>query len=434
MRRVLTGLLTTALLTSPLTTSVARAAEPLPVPTTSRASVAADGTQANRESLTPALSGDGRFTAFGSYASNLVPGDTNGVQDVFVHDEVTGSTERVSVATDGTQGNDASFSPQISRDGRYVGWTSSARTLVADDTNNVSDVFVHDRQTGTTTRISVAPDGTQTRYASSNPSISADGRWVSFQSDAVNLLPGVPTGQVYVRDMTTGALTVASLGEDGSPAAWPGASGARITADGRFVSFVSTTPLVADDTNTEWDVYRRDLVTGTTTLVSVPAAETVSDGSSYQSSISADGRYIAFLSSASTMVPDDFNGTGDVFVRDVEAGITTRVSTHPDGSESSLGANWPDISADGRYIALDTRSYLSDYDGFQPAGQVFVKDRITGAVTIASARPDGGPSNNQSGQAAISPDGTAVAFYSYSTNLVDGDTNGAVDVYGQRRR
>src|SRR5690606_11863360 len=141
-----------------------------------------DGTQADRNSLVPSISADGRFVAFQSVATNLVPGDTNGNNDVFVHDRQTGVTQRVSVASDGAQGNGISTTASISADGRFVAFQSAASNLVPGDTNGATDVFVHDRQTGVTERVSVASDGAQGNANTSEASLSADGRYVAFQS------------------------------------------------------------------------------------------------------------------------------------------------------------------------------------------------------------------------------------------------------------
>jgi Tol biopolymer transport system component len=186
---------------------------PQNVDATTRVSIASDGTQANSDSCFLSVSADGRYVAFYSLATNLVVGDTNDVPDIFVHDRQTGETTRVSVASDGTQASGSSFLPSISADGRTVAFESGATNLVPGDTNGVTDVFVHDRQTGETARVSVGSDGTQANQVSYDPSVSADGRYVAFYSEASNLVPG--------------------------------------------------------DTNNEWDVFRHDRETGQTTRVSV---------------------------------------------------------------------------------------------------------------------------------------------------------------------
>ncbi|MBI2206099.1 MAG: hypothetical protein HYU41_19860 [Candidatus Rokubacteria bacterium] len=201
-----------ALLASPMTVHAA---------TTTRASVASDGTQGNSSSSTTrqqALSADGRFVAFVSCASNLVPNDTNGQCEVFVRDRLTGTTQRMSVASDGTQGNAYSDIPAISADGRYVAFFSPATNLVAGDTNGHADVFVRDRETGTTQRVSVATGGTQGHNQSYPSGISADGWYVAFYSLASNLVAGDTNGRVdaFVHDRQTGTTERVSVASDGT--------------------------------------------------------------------------------------------------------------------------------------------------------------------------------------------------------------------------
>src|SRR5437867_4406185 len=225
--------------------------------TTVRVSVASDGTEGNDVSLGSALSADGRFVAFDSAATDLVAGDTNGVSDVFVHDRQTGTTERVSVASDGAQGNGSSglvtfaFPPALSADGRFVAFVSFATNLVAGDTNGATDVFVHDRQAGTTERVSVASGGSQSNGSNVGSALSADGRFVAFQSAATNLVADDTNGatDVFVHDRQTGTTERMSVASDGSQGNGFNA-GPALSADGRFVAFHSTaTNLVAGDTN-----------------------------------------------------------------------------------------------------------------------------------------------------------------------------------------
>jgi len=169
---------------------------------TTRVSVDSSGIQGNDHSTNPALSSDGRYVAFRSDATNLVAGDTNGYYDVFVHDRQTGITTRVSVGSSGIQGNDSSFPPAISADGRYVAFRSDATNLVAGDTNGDYDVFVHDRQTGITTRVSVDSSGTESNSYSDDPALSSDGRYVAFKSWATNLVAGDTNerSDIFIRD------------------------------------------------------------------------------------------------------------------------------------------------------------------------------------------------------------------------------------------
>ncbi|WP_052700178.1 hypothetical protein [Methylocucumis oryzae] len=186
--------------------------------TTTRASVASDGTPGNGSCMKQRISANGRYVAFQSEANNLVKGDTNKQTDIFVHDLVTKQTTRVSVASDGTQGNNGAWQPDISADGRYVTFWSSASNLVSDDNNIVDDVFVHDRETHETTRVSVASDGTQANGYSSRPTISHDGRYVGFTSAASNLSANDDNGveDVFVHDRVTGTTKLVSVTLDGT--------------------------------------------------------------------------------------------------------------------------------------------------------------------------------------------------------------------------
>ena len=398
---------------------------------TTRVSVASDGTQANGGSFTPSISADGRYVAFASIAVNLVSGDTNGVQDIFVHDRQTGQTTRVSVASGGAQANGPSFDPSISADGRYVAFASLATNLVSGDTNNEQDIFVHDRQTGQTTRVSVATGGGQANLASSDPSISADGRYVAFESLASNLVSGDTnnTGDIFVHDRQTGATTRVSIGPGGTQAN-RGSIAPSISADGRYVAFHSdATNLVSGVTNGTTHIFVHDRQTGVTTRVSVASDGTEGNSVSIKPSISADGRYVAFQSIATNLVSGDTNGTQDIFVHDRQTGQTTRVSVASDGTEGNSGSLAPSISADGRYVAFQSQAnnLVSGDTGF--ITDVFIHDRQTGVTTRVSIAFDGTEANNESFAPSISADGRYMAFESDATNLISGDTNSTRDIF-----
>ncbi len=281
-------------------------------------SVASDGVQGNDNSRFPSISANGRYVAFYSIASNLVNGDTNGSQDIFVHDRQSGSTTRLSVASDGTQANDSSWGTSVSADGRYVAFDSLASNLVGGDTNGEVDIFVHDRQAGATSRVSVASDGTQANDSSYSSSISDDGRYVAFSSYAQNLVSGDTNGlpDIFVHDRQTGTTSHVSVASDGTHGN-SGSYGPSISADGAFVAFHSdANNLVSGDTNDTFDVFMHDLQTGATNRVSVASDGTQGDYSSGDPSISADGRYVAFSSYAQNLVSGDTNGSEDVFVHD----------------------------------------------------------------------------------------------------------------------
>jgi Tol biopolymer transport system component len=327
---------------------------------TERISVNSQGTAGNNPSQDPAVSGDGRFVAFTSLADNLVPSDLNGVNDVFVRDRQTGTTERVSVSSTGEQGSfSGGVDPSISADGRFVAFATTADFAPA-DTNFRTDVYVHDRQTGTTELVSVNNQGTVGNNVSEEPSISADGRFVAFASSSVNLAAGDTDNatDVFVRDRlagTTEALTVTP----NSPPGPDSASGSpSISADGRFVALWSRqSDLVPGDANGfDGDVYVADRQTGTIERVSVSGQGTQGNLDSSQPSISADGRFVAFTSDADNLVPADRNSDLDVFVRDRAAGTTVRASVSSAGKEGGRGEGSlnPAISADGQVIGFQS--------------------------------------------------------------------------------
>ena len=282
-----------------------------------RVNVDSAGNPGSVDDLSRAISADGRYIAFDSYSS-LVTDDTNNALDVFVRDTVARTTTRVSVDSAGNQANDFSEFPAISANGRYIGFSSAASNLVAGDTNGASDVFVRDTVAGTTTRVSVDSAGNQANDASfSNPAISADGRYVAFDSDATNLVAGDSNSErdVFVRDMVAGTTTrisVDSAGNEGNDASY----GPAISADGRYVAFSSAaTNLIAGDTNNKLDVFVRDTAADTTTRISIGRAGNQANDDSYLPAISADGRYVAFISAASNLVAGDTNHAADVVVR-----------------------------------------------------------------------------------------------------------------------
>ena len=323
---------------------------------TTRTSVSTGGVQGNGRSFVPAVSADGRFAAFYSDASNLVAGDTNGARDVFVHDRQTGETTRMSVDSTGTEANGDSFAPAISGDGRFVAFSSSGSNLVTGDTNGVNDVFVRDRQAGTTTRASVAPAGAEANDGSYAPSISADGRYVAFTSFAANLIPvdANDGSDVFVRDLQAGTTTRVSEYQGGFEADGDSLRPA-ISADGRFVAFDSDAwNLAWGDTNDAFDVFVKDRQTDIVTRVSVDDAGAQADGGSIRPTLSADGRFVAFYSDAANLVPGDTNGASDVILHDRRSGATKRVSVAGGGGEANGDSVRPALSADGRLIVFES--------------------------------------------------------------------------------
>ena len=401
---------------------------------TKRVSVDSLGAQGIGDSEGPSISAHGRFVAFYSSAANLVGSDTNGARDVFVRDRKTGRTTRVSVDSHGAQGNGDSGGPAISADGRFVAFYSDAANLVAGDTNGMTDVFVRDRKTRKTTRVSVNSHGAQTKRQSIVDSISAHGRFVTFDSTASNLVGGDTNGvdDVFVRDRKTGKTTRASVDSHGAQANGESFA-ASISADGRFVAFLSSASnLVGNDTNGARDVFVRDRKTGRTTRVSIDSHGAQGKGASFVPSISANGRFVAFSSVANNLVAGDTNTVSDVFVRDRKTGRTRRVSVDSHGAQGNGDSTFTlSISADGRFVAFySDAANLVAGDG-NAAGDVFVRDRKTGKTRRVSVASHGTQGNDTSFAPSISANGRFVAFTSLANNLVAGDTNGASDIFAR---
>lgn len=401
--------------------------------TTSRASLTSSSGQPNGSSAAPAISADGRYVAFASWATDLVPGDTNGWVDIFVRDLTSGATERVSVSSAGAQAGGPSLDATISADGRYVAFWSMAGNLVPPFTAN--GVFVHDRSAGTTVRASLDNEGFPT--LGEFPSISADGRYVAFWTGRV-LSPD--RFEIGVRDLVSGQTSVVRADSMNFPSG-PG-SGPVLSADGRYVAFPSQSPNLVTNRTFGWgDVFVNDRLTGLTELVSVSPSGKGSRNGAGRPSISADGRYVAF---SGTTDLDDAKTGGYIFVRDRLAGTTTAVDLHTTG-EPMEQTRAPVISADGTHVAFLSASTEESRQAWPalrrlPEGadspvfqslpsHVYVRDLGTGVTSLASVSTGGQRGDRSSGAPRLSADGTMVAFESWATNLVPDDTNDTLDVF-----
>ena len=394
---------------------------------TERVSVSSADEQADNRSLVASISADGRFVAFISAATNLVENDTNGFDDIFVHDRMTGETTRVSVDSFGAQANNASAYPSISADGRLVAFQCWATNLVPDDTNASVDVFVHDRDTGETYRVSVNTSGEQGDDDSDEPSIAADGGFVAFKSAAGNLhISGV--GGVFVHDLTTGETTKVSLTNLGG-----NTFGAQpsISADGRFVAFTSGSENIdPGDPVDDLDIYVRDRVDGTTVWAS-PGPVEPSDSDCQWPSISADGRYVAYESQADSLVVGGNNVWG-IYVFELATGELTQASVSSEGvacNQRSLAAS---ISADGRFVAFRSDATNLDPDDTDNSADIYVRDRIGGHTERVSLNAGNQGAGSDSYGPSISADARFIAFESLAT-LVPDDTNGDRDIYVRDR-
>lgn len=410
-----------------------------------RASVSTAGVEGDSLSWRPEISDDGRYVVFQSNASQLVPADTNSKTDIFVRDLQNGTTERVSLNSSGAESilGGGTFNSSISGDGRFVAFSSHASDFVANDTNGKNDVFLRDRVSGTTVRVSVDSAGNEAddSSASSNPpAVSDDGRYVAFTSRASNLVGSAVSDyrDIYRHDTQTGttiqiSVTSAGVSNDrysGNP---------DMSADGRYVAFESSaTNFIPGDTGIYSDIFLRDTQTGLTTHISVPTSGTFANSSSVQPSVSADGRYIAFQSAASNLVPNDTNNHWDIFHHDTHTSITTRVSVSSAGEQgtggnSTSGSQSPSISADGRYVGFTSGfSNLTPGNYFYSVGQTYVHDTQTGTTSRVGTNPAGDVAPRSSDATALSGDGSLVVFQSNADHFVDGDTNEAADVFVRR--
>lgn len=388
-----------------------------------RDSVSSAGEQANADSCCASISRAGGLLAFASDASNLVDGDNNRVRDVFVRNRATLVTTRISVGLDGEEANGESSNPFLSPDGQLVAFWSRASNLIRDDNNSRADVFVYDMRTGTTTRASVRADGVEADGDSLYPSISSDGNLVAFWSEAINLVDNDHNAaqDMFVRNMTTGTITRVSVSSGGVEGNGNSYGRPHISSDGRFVAFYSAAfNLVDNDSNGQEDVFVYNLMTGETTRVSVNSVGEEANGASTNLSITSNGSLVVFYSAASNLVGDDDNG--GVFIHDRDTGQVTRVSRG--------GA--PAISFNGRFVAFDSYEALVDDDHNEKA-DVFVYDRTVGTTTRSSVDSAGVEGNDHSFTASVSEEGGFVAFLSSATNLVEGDTNKKVDIFVRRR-
>jgi Tol biopolymer transport system component len=287
-------------------------------------SVSSDGAYGNARSNNPYITPDGHFITFSSWADNLVEGDTNGMEDIFVHDSITGVTERISVSSDGEQGNAGSFSPWLSSDGRWAVFGSGADNLVLGDQNEKSDIFLYDRKIGEISSISIFPG-----YAvpSVSPIISGDGNRIAFRSYPDHLPPNqaYPTN-IYLRNRQSEIIDLITYYPEGTKqSGW--SRPPAISEDGRFVAFESYGALTPGDTNGFIDIWVYDRETNVTALISLASDGTQGNAGSYSPDISFDGRYVTFVSEADNLVEGDINGYTDIFVHDRVTRRTTLVST-----------------------------------------------------------------------------------------------------------
>jgi Tol biopolymer transport system component len=388
-------------------------------PRTERVSVSSKGAQAKRASNGPSLSHTGRFVVFSSADRTLVPGDSNARSDVFVRDRTTHRTRRVSLSSTGKQGNDRSDFGSISGDGRYVAFVSRAGNLAPGDRDHGRDVFMRDLKRNKTRLVSIQPGG---KHGGVAPSISADGRSVAFGGATAKT---GTTGELFVRNLKTHKTErVPAPRVDGRP--YVGGFAPSLSRNGRLVAFSSGADFTDPIPRGGSDVFVRDLKTDKTEWVSTSPNPRQTEGYSATAKISADGRFVAFVSGADLVSGRD--GDPGIFRRDLEKQTTERI-----GDDAFSIA----ISANGRFVAFD--SYSSDLvpGDTNDARDVFVRDVVSGTTTRVSVSDSGEQGTSPTGSSyyaysenpAISGDGRFAAFQSRAPNLGKGDTNGVLDVF-----
>lgn len=407
---------------------------------TERVSVGESGSQGNFDSRGAAISDDGRYVVFESISNTLVPGDSNARSDIFLRDREQGSLSIVSVASDGTPADGRSHSPAISADGRYVTFESLATNLVLGDTNGTWDVFVRDLVEKTTERVSISTAGAQqnakvSTFSEADPSLSANGRHVVFSSNASNLVPDDRNGamDVFLRDRTTGTTERISVSENGIEGDARSRHG-DVSADGRYVAFDSqASTLVVGVPDLSFQVYRKDRVTGAVELVSVSNDGVAGNEASFPASISADGSIVVFDSAAGNLVPNDGTAHNDIFMRDLVQGITQRLSVATSGQAANGASENGVISPDGRFISFSSwaTNLSGERDGRWP--DVFVHDRVTGETQQVSLSEEERSVPLGASGGVVSEQARVVAFQSAANALVQGDTNERIDIYTRDR-
>ncbi|MGW6061860.1 hypothetical protein [Streptomyces sp. NPDC055189] len=414
------------------------------VPRTERVSVGPEGAEGNAASTSPAISADGRYVAFVSASRNLVASDTNGTPDAFVRDLRTGRTERVSVRSNGKASHGVVREVSISPDGRYVVFTSTADDLVNGDPNDLDDVFLHDRDTGRTQRISATGasyDGLRSQLTY-DPVVSGDGRYVAYASGAEDLVAGDANERddVFLYDRKKKTTELAQLDNAGRQGqgdafapAFAGGSG------GRYLAFTSNAGNLAgvEDHSSATDIFLRDREKGTTELISIPQAYNRKTPS-WDAVLSGDARYAAFTSSSRVLRPEGPVPTSahNVFLYDREAKRMRLVSAAPDGTPANGDSDDVSLSGDGRYAVFTSvaSNLAPDADGDSSA-DVFLRDMESGEVSLISGESEPVAEDTEPGpRTGVSEGGGAVVFDSPAGNLVAGDNNAAADVFLRRLR
>lgn len=390
---------------------------------TERVSLSSLGVAGNGTSAYPSVSSDGRYVAFDSTSTNLVPGDSNGVSDVFVYDRDTNTIERVSVTSLGVQANGSSVFPTMSADGRYVAFTSLANNLVAGDTNTAADAFVYDRDTDTIERVSIATGGAEAEIGivgsstGGQISMSADGRYVAFASESTNLVPGDANAVVDLFLHDRDSDTTERVIEHVFPGVLDDGHSFFVSATGRYIVSATQNPYLPEDTNSLPDIYIYDRDTVTYERVSVSDLGAETNDFSYAPSVSSDGRYVTFTSDATNLVSGDTNGFRDAFVYDRNTDTVERVNVSSVGTQANNASLPPYISSNGEFIVFGssaTNLVSDDTNGFRDVFVYEISDGSVERVNVSSAYDQ---ATGHSASYNISSTGKYVVF----NGVIDGD-------------
>jgi hypothetical protein len=389
------------------------------------------GVKGNGSSSRPSISGDGRLVVFTSGATNLDPADTDTVQDAYVKDLLSGEISVVSTTESGVKSNAASWDPHIAADGTRVTFYSSATSLHPSDSDTTFDIYVKDLASGNLVLASASTTGVKGNGSSVGPMLSGDGTMVVFTSDATNLDPSDPDSDsdVYVKDLRTGHLTLASTSDTGEKS--NSSSGATsIAADGTAVSFFSSaTNLDAVDTDELADAYVKNLVSGDVILASTSSTGEKGNAETYFDSVlSTNGDQLVFDAYALNLHPEA-NGYLQIYVKDLNTGELVLVSTTTEGKVGNSYSFNARMSADGSTIAFASWAWDLDPGDTDARTDIFVKDLATGELTLASTNASGVKGDDDSDQPTVTADGRLVAFESVADNLDPADTDTLSDIY-----
>ncbi|MEA2012654.1 MAG: hypothetical protein U9O87_06170 [Verrucomicrobiota bacterium] len=402
-----------------------------------RVSLSSLGVEGNAHSSSvPGISSDGRYVVFSSSADNLVSDDTNNADDVFLYDRELDLIKRISISDNSEEGNSWSRNPAISADGRYIAFNSQANNLSLDDNNTNWDTFLYDRINEEIKIISIGHDGSPANTTIGDarlypPSLSCDGKLLAYASDASNLIDNDTNGKydIFVYNRETEMTIRISTSSDGTEAN-AGSYQCSISADGKYVAFNSDAyNLVLNDTNNTWDTFVKELETAKTQRVSVSSKGIQANAESICIPfISSTGRYVTFSSKASNLVENDTNRTSDIFLYDTVNEKTTCISVDSSGIPGNASSHNSSISADGRFIVFASASKNLTDDSTNIPNNIFMRDRILKMTQLIS-KTLGEGCNCVSNTPVIAASGDFLTFKSVASNLVENDNNSKYDIF-----